>query len=74
MELANVSNRQLTQRVNGILKTKYNESYICQVKSGREGSAALKKIVRDEIRNMLTETLEEFDTNQRANKPLRTAQ
>lgn len=74
MELANVSNRQLTQRVNEILKTKYNESYICQVKSGREGSAALRKIVRDEVRNMLMETLENFDANPRANKPLHSAQ
>jgi hypothetical protein len=74
MELANVSNRQLTARINEMLGKEYSEAYICQVKGGKEGSAALRKVVRDEVRNMLMETLENFDANPRANKPLHPAQ
>lgn len=74
METANVSNRQLTARINEMLGKSYSEAYICQVKGRREGSAALRKVVRDEMRNMLMEALESIDTNHRATKPLRTAQ
>lgn len=55
MDIANVSNRLLTQRVNELLETSYREAYISQVRQGKEGSAALRKIVRDEVIAMLQE-------------------
>lgn len=55
MQIANVSNRILTQRVNEILETNHSESWISQVRQGKEGSAALRKIVRDEVAAMLQE-------------------
>lgn len=58
MEIANVSNRLLTQRINAMLGTNYGESYISQVKGGREGAPALRKLVKDEISAMLTEAAE----------------
>jgi len=58
MEIANVSNRLLTQRVNSMLGKSYGEAYISQVRQGKEGSAALRKIIKDETTTMLTEAVE----------------
>lgn len=55
MELANVSNRLLTQRVNDLLEENYSESWISQVRQGKQGSAALRKIIRDVSAAMLQE-------------------
>ena len=58
MELANVSNRLLTQRINAMLGTNYGESYISQVRHGKEGSAALRLVVKNETAAMLVEAAE----------------
>jgi len=55
MQLATVSNRLLTQRVNALLGTAHDESYISQVRQGKAGAPALKKVVKDEVTAMLTE-------------------
>lgn len=55
MLLANVSNRLLTQRVNRLLDANHSESWISQVRQEKEGSAALRKVVRDEVAVMLQE-------------------
>lgn len=55
MELANVSNRILTQRVNELLTTAHSESYISQVRQDKEGSPALRRVVREEVVKMLQE-------------------
>ena len=58
MEVANVSNRLLTQRINIMLKTNYTESYMSQVRQGKEGSAALQLVVKNETTAMLVEAAE----------------
>jgi len=58
MEIAKVSNRLLTQRVNKLLGADHSESLISQVRLGKQGSASLRKVVRDEVAAMLTEAAE----------------
>jgi len=58
MEIATVSNRLLTQRINAMLGKNYTESYISQVRGGKEGSAALVKVVKDEVAAMLMQAAE----------------
>lgn len=55
MEIANVSNRLLTQRINESLGTNYGESYISKVRLGKDGAPALRKLVREETAKMLQE-------------------
>ena len=58
MEIASVSNRMITQRINAMLGRNYGEAYMSQVRQGKEGSAALRKIVRDETATMLMQAAE----------------
>lgn len=58
MEIAKVSLEVLTQRVNAILGTTYGSNYLSQVRLGKAGSAALRKVVREETAAMLQEAAE----------------
>lgn len=55
MELAKVNLNILTERVNRLLGTRHDISYMAKVRQGSAGSSALQKVTNDEIAKMLQE-------------------